>query len=1150
LSNVMRRYLTALIFIYVANYFGYAFAADSIVLQLKWHHQFQFAGYYAAKELGYYKDAGLDVTINPVTKNKNPIDNVLDGTAQYGVGSNDLLLLRHSGKPVVALAVIFQHSPYVLLALKKNGIESVHDLVGKRVMLDPYAQEVIAYLRSVGISMDRLNIVPSNDYNASDLITGKADAYAGYSTNDPYYLEKAGVPYLMFSPRSAGIDFYGDNLFTTESELKNHPARVKLFLEASLKGWRYAVKNPEKVADLMIENGYFPASDRAKLLFEAEKTIQLIHSDILDVGYMHEGRWQHVIDTYVSLGMLPSNYSLKGFLYRGSQETVLPPWVYLLLIVVVGVAALLVVLTFTLRRMVNAKTTDLAQALQKLQLQKQAIDRHSIVAIINANKEITYGNENLCGVSGYTSTELIGRKPSFLEPGVNLEELVERIFLTVSGGKIWRGDINCRAKDGHSFWLDSTIAPYKADKNDQEQWIVIGTDISQRKIDEIELIEHREHLSALVQQKTNELNETITALRASDENRRILLDESSDPIFKIDSSGTYLYVNLVFASTIGLTQSEIVGKTLWDIFPQEEANRRFSLVQDIFTTGDVKVFPVRIPSPAGDIHLITTAKALLNDENQVIAALCVSKDVTSMKQAEEAQSRALEKLQLITDAISGVVYQFRRSAEGNWEFLYLSKGVADLFEVNVDDALRDHNILTNCIVPEDREEHKASVERSFTELSEWENWHRIMTPSGTIKWVRGRASPRRQSDGSVVWSGILVDVTERKHIEEAAHSANRAKSEFLANMSHEIRTPLNAVLGLSGILRRRSTDSFQSEKLDQIAAAGQHLLGVINSILDLSKIEAGKFILETLPFQLDVVFRNVITILHDRALEKNIDLTCDVVALPYACVGDATRLQQALLNYVTNAIKFTSSGSVKLSANVIEEGDTSVLMRFEVRDSGIGITPEALSRLFSSFEQADRSTTRKYGGSGLGLVITKKIAQLMGGDAGAKSELGVGSCFWFSARFDKGTTFNTIDSASTGPSAEEILRRDYMGTQVLVAEDDPVNREIALMMLEDIGLSVELAEDGVRAVDLVKCNSYRLILMDMQMPNMDGLVATQEIRQLPNYATTPILAMTANAFSDDWERCREAGMNGFITKPVQPHDFYIAIEQALAALPT
>lgn len=299
-----------------------AWALDDINLQLKWHHQFQFAGYYAAKELGYYSREGLNVAISPVLKDINPIDTVVSGKAQYGVGSNDLLLVRNSGSPVVVLAVIIQHSPYVLITTDKSGIQSIQDVVGKRVMFDPYATEIMAFLRKADVPLSKIIQINKNDYLPEDLISGIADAYAGYSTNDPFYFEKRGIRYSLFSPRSEGIDFYGDNLFTTEDEIKKHPQRVKAFLKASLEGWNYALNNPEKTVDLMISKGYGKSEEREKLLFEAKKLAQLIHADLIPVGYMNRERWRHIADTYAELGMLPKNFPLASFLYE--EEKSLP----------------------------------------------------------------------------------------------------------------------------------------------------------------------------------------------------------------------------------------------------------------------------------------------------------------------------------------------------------------------------------------------------------------------------------------------------------------------------------------------------------------------------------------------------------------------------------------------------------------------------------------------------------------------------------------------------------------------------------------------------------------------------------------------------------------------------------------------------------
>ncbi len=444
----------------------------------------------------------------------------------------------------------------------------------------------------------------------------------------------------------------------------------------------------------------------------------------------------------------------------------------------------------------------------------------------------------------------------------------------------------------------------------------------------------------------------------------------------------------------------------------------------------------------------------------------------------------------------------------------------------------------------------------------------ILTKSGRRIWVRTLGSAVRNHEGVISRvHGAFIDVTEeraareelqthRHHLEQlvserttdlvaarnAAEAASRAKSAFLANMSHEIRTPMNAIIGLTHLLQEDLHDRPQAlAQLNKVSAAAHHLLGVINDILDLSKIEADRLELEEREFVLTEIIDNAHGMLRERALAKRLSLTTEIApGMPTRLVGDPLRLEQILLNFLSNAIKFSEHGRILLRARVAQSAENVVMLHIEVQDHGIGITPEQQARLFQSFSQADDSTSRKYGGTGLGLVIAKRLASLMGGNVGVRSSPGAGSTFWMTARLRVPAAPPEHDPGAHLRPENEIATR-HAGARVLLVDDEPVNQEVTLALLTRLKLSVDVVNNGAEAVDHVRASDYALVLMDVQMPVMDGLDAARAIRQLPGRLHLPILAMTANAYAEDREVCLAAGMNDHITKPVAPSRLYACV---------
>ncbi|NYE61974.1 PAS domain S-box-containing protein [Duganella sp. 1224] len=1233
-------------------------AAEKVTIQLKWQHQFQFAGYYAAQDQGYYRDAGLDVTLLEARPGVDPLQSVLQGQAQYGVGNTSLLLARGNGQPVVVLASVFQHSAATLVRrLEADG--KPRPWPGSRLMIAPNNDELTVFLKKSGVRMDTVYQVP-HSANYDDLADGRVDAMSVYRTEAPYVLDRLNVRYELLSPRSQGLDFYGDVLYTTESELREHPARAQALREATLRGWVYAMRHPAEIADL-IRARYPERHSREHLMVEAQAIAQLLEQPLIEPGYSNPQRWHAIAQAYIEQGMLPAHFSLDGFLYQPPDGNPLLRYGG----AIAGALLLIISLAGAWRLRVQGR------ALREARAELGGAERMASLALEGAREgswewRLDSGallfSPRYCEMLGYTPDAFhptLAQWLDYVHPDdrPRIERLIqlhlasttdatgdirsEHRLRTSDGSWKWvlaRGMILRRDANGRPLRAAGTMADIseRAQAEEQRMWAVLDAtpgallvaekngkvrhanpacahsfgyegDLAGRSVEQLAPEAMRSNgrarelfvrpnlpgrvlcamradggsFPAMVHMTPVSLGEqelVIMALRdmtqrqraeealqASSERYRQIVQTAAEGIWMTNADDLTTFVNPTLARMLDYDMEQMMGRAMTDFMDdsgrallKQHLRRRLS---GEASQGDV-CFRRRDGSSVWCLLSTTVMNA---DSGHYAGTLAMLTDITARRQAEEALHDSSQRLASIFNAVTnGLVMIGGGGAiiERNAAAARMLAHTAELTPAGLWAGVREDG------TPFDAASHPVQLALTLG-MPVRDVVMGLAQPDGTRCWMSVNAEPIPDDSGAVhLVVASLTDITDRKrgqdaleervamrtreleHARQVAEEASQTKGQFLANMSHEIRTPMNGVIGMAYLALKTELDPRQRDYLEKIRFAGEHLLGIIDDILDISKIEAGKLEIEHVDFALDHVIQTLNTVVAPKAASRELELVVDLdPTLPRVLRGDPLRLGQVLINYTNNAIKFSEKGRIEVRVRQVVGDAHGCLLRFEVSDCGIGLSEAEIDKLFQSFQQADTSTTREYGGTGLGLSICKQLAQLMGGEVGVRSRPGHGSTFWFTARLgiSSASVPQLIDRVKD--AAAELLASSrsaavmaaLKNARILLVEDNTFNQQIALEMLEEVGSSVCLAANGMEALELLRQTAFDCVLMDVQMPLMDGLEATRRIRADPRLADMRVLAMTATATSEDRVRCIEAGMDDFISKPIQPALMYQTI---------
>lgn len=1151
-------------------------SVEMVRLQLSATHGFRFAGYYMAIEKGFYAEQGLKVELlEGGEKQLSVVDRVVNGEAEYGIGSAGLIWSHYQAKPVVVVAQIFQRSPMFFLTHPEAEILSPYEMRGKKLWIDTSGEDGLPLLatliETLGVDQGEALTLERQPF-AGDPLTAwmnrEVDVIGADLGREPFVLRSLEIPFHLVRPQSYGIDFYGDNLFASATEARRWQ-RVEQMATATLKGWEYALKHPQQAITL-IRQRYAPGLSEAQLAYEAEVVASLVMADRVALGSLHVGRFAEIAATYERMGLLDSPELPHGLIYRppaaaeesapalppAPPEHIAPPSplasnsTTLLRGVALLVAGFLLLLAAGLWWIAR-----LQAELRQRQRSEQALsDNKRLLRDIIDNADALIFLKDLDGRYILVNRAFGNLLESDPERCLNKRDLeLFGVEIATQLGEIDRRLIESDQLSSfseHTFSIRGARHVFIVAKTllfDQEgaPWSICGiaTDITEHLRLEKRLLENQTRLQlALEAAQAGTFHHHAGS-------ELVEWDERGMEILGVDPAhfdGSYRdwfrCIDPEDLPQVRQALERLLGGKSERMDEEYRIQRPDHQLCYIHTLASVQ------RTMGGGVDLISGLIFDVTEER--LARMRVHEAKEQAERAVEALRRERNKAEQYINTVEAIIIALDRQGQ----ITLINRKGCQLLGYSQQDLL-GVNWFDRCVP---RGKIRLRVTEVFYrviagDLEEVEYFeHEVIARNGSRRMIAWHNS-------CIVEGGCIVgslsageDITERKKAElaliqakEEAEAANRAKSTFLANMSHEIRTPMNAILGFSALLRDQVTQPEPAGYLEAISKAGKNLLQLINDILDLSRVEAGKLELLPTPVDIRALMSEVEQIFSLRLQQKKLPLLLRVSPdLPKMLLLDEVRMRQILLNLVGNAIKFTEQGHIGLTLEPlvpVTEGCEVIGLRITVEDTGRGIVPEMIFRVFESFEQQEGSDSRRQDGAGLGLAICKRLVEMMRGDIRAESTPGEGS------RFIVTLPYVPLAAREQLGRIEEESQEGFLfeGASVLVVDDVESNRVLVDAYLKGSGLVLEFAVNGSEAVEQAKHNPPDIVLMDLRMPVMDGEEALDQMRAAPLLHDIPVIALTASVIHSDRERLRQRGFNEVLFKPVRRKELLGAMAKLL-----